>query len=87
VGAGVLGIGVGERLLVTRRGVLIRRTDVVPLPKPQSVHVAQGPLQRLLGLASLKVHLPSGPVSARAAHRDAAEAWELATTVTAWPTG
>jgi putative membrane protein len=87
VGAGVLGIGVGERLLVTRRGVLIRRTDVVPLPKPQSVHVTQGPVQRRLRLASLQVHLPPGPVSARAAHRDAAEAWELATTVTAWPTG
>lgn len=83
VGAGVLGIGVGERLLVTRRGVLIRRTDVVPLPKPQSVHVAQGPLQRLLGLASVQVHLPPGPVSARAAHRDAAEAWELALAVMA----
>lgn len=83
VGAGVLGVGVGERLLVTRRGVLIRRTDVVPLPKPQSVHVAQGPLQRLLGLASLQVHLPPGPVSARAAHRDAAEAWELALAVMA----
>ena len=83
-GAGVLGIGIGDRLLVTRRGVVTRRTDVVPLPKPQSLHVAQGPLQRRLRLASLQVHLPSGPVSATAAHRDAGQAWALATTVTAW---
>jgi putative membrane protein len=84
VGAGVLGIGFGDRLLVTRRGVVTRRTDVVPLPKPQSLHVAQGPLQRRLRLASVQVHLPSGPVSATAAHRDAGQAWALATTVTAW---
>ena len=86
-GAGVLGIGVGDRLLVTRRGVVTRRTDVVPLPKPQSLHVAQGPLQRWLRLASLQVHLPAGPVQAAAAHRDAAEAWALATTVTVRPLG
>jgi putative membrane protein len=86
-GAGVLGIGVGDRLLVTRRGVVTRRTDIVPLPKPQSLHVAQGPLQRRLRLASLQVHLPAGPVQARAAHRDAAEAWALAVTVTARPVG
>jgi putative membrane protein len=84
LGAGVLGIGIGDRLLVTRRGVVTRRTDVVPLRKPQSLHVAQGPLQRRLRLASLQVHLPSGPVSATAAHRDAGQAWALATTVTAW---
>jgi putative membrane protein len=84
-GAGVLGAGVGDRLLVTRRGVVTRRTDVVPLPKPQSLHLAQGPLQRRLRLATVQVHLPSGPVSASAAHRDAGQAWALATTVTAWP--
>ncbi len=84
-GAGSLEAGVGDRLLVTRRGVVTRRTDVVPLPKPQSLHVAQGPLQRWLRLATVQVHLPSGPVSASAAHRDAGQAWALATTVTAWP--
>ncbi len=86
VGAGVLGVGLGDRLLVTRRGVLTRRTDVVPLPKPQSVHVAQGPVQRLLRLASVQVHLPPGPVGPQGAHRDAAAAWALATSVTAWRT-
>jgi len=78
-----LRVGLGHALVVTTRGLLTRRTDVVPRAKIQSVHLTQGPLQRSMRLASLRFDLPSGPVSALAAHRDQAEAWRLAQSVVA----
>ncbi len=85
VGRRVLALGVGGGLLVTRRGVLTRRTDVAPRHKLQSSGLRQGPLQRRLGLATLEVHLPPGPVGPEGTHRDPAEAWELALTLAARP--
>jgi len=73
-----LGVGVGSGLLVTRRGLLTTRTDIVPLTKVQSVRVTRGPLQRLLRLASVRVDVPPGPVAPVGAHRDQLEAWHLA---------
>jgi len=73
----ILGLGVGEEYVVTRRGVLTRRTDVAPRAAIQSRGLRQGPLQRRLGLATVGLHLPSGPAAAVAVHRDAAEAWQL----------
>ncbi|MGI8434501.1 MAG: PH domain-containing protein [Nocardioidaceae bacterium] len=70
--------GYDEQLVVSRRGVLVRRTDVVPRGKIQSVRVQRGPLQRVLGLASVHVDLPRGPVHAVVAHRATDEAWQLA---------
>ena len=81
VGWPVLRLGTGAGQVVTRRGLLVRRTDVVPRHKVQSCAVVQGPLQRRLGLASLHVHLPSGPVDAEGRHREAGEAWGLALTL------
>ena len=74
----VLRLGTDAGQVVTRRGVLVRRTDVVPRHKVQSCAVTQGPLQRHLGLATLHVHLPAGPVAAAGPHREASEAGELA---------
>ena len=45
-----------------------RRSNVVPHHKTQSVEVRQGPLQRRLGLATVEVHTPDGPVDADGRH-------------------
>jgi len=71
-------VGTGDDLLVTRRGVVTRRTDLVPRHKIQSFGVRQGPAQRWLGLATLHAHLPPGPVGPEARHREAGELWGLA---------
>lgn len=77
VGRRGLRAGVGEHLVVTRHGVLTRRTHVVPHARVQSLHVVQGPVQRRLGLADVRVDSPPGPVRVRARHREAAEARTL----------
>ncbi len=69
--------GVGEHLVVSREGMLTRRTHVVPHARVQSLRLHQGPWQRRLGLADLLVDSPPGPVSVRARHRDAGEARRL----------
>lgn len=78
VGRRFAAAGYDEQLVVARRGVLVRRTDVVPRRKIQSVRLQRGPLQRLFGLASVHVDLPRGPVHAAVAHRTTGEAWQLA---------
>ena len=65
--------GVGADLAVAREGIWTRRTHAVPHARVQSVQVHQGPLQRWLRLADLRVDSPPGPVRARLRHRDAAE--------------
>ena len=77
VGRRFLAVGVGEHLVVSRRGLLTRRTHVVPLARVQSLQLHQGPWQRRLGLADLRVDSPPGPVQVRGYHRDAAEARQL----------
>jgi putative membrane protein len=72
-----LGLGLTERLLVGRVGLLTRRTHVVPYARVQSLQVLQGPWQRRLGLADLQVDSPQGPVKLRGRHRDARQAREL----------
>lgn len=69
--------GVGADLLVSRGGVLTRRTHAVPYARVQSLRLRQGPWQRRLGLADLQVDSPPGPVKVRARHRDAGEARAL----------
>ncbi len=75
--ARVLAVGWDERALVTRRGLLERRLDVMPHAKTQSVRWMQGPLQRRLSLASVAFDTTPGPVQVRAPHRDAREALAL----------
>jgi putative membrane protein len=69
-----LGLGLSERVLVGRVGLLNRRTHVVPYARVQSLQLLQGPWQRRLGLADLQVDSPQGPVSLRGRHRDARQA-------------
>jgi putative membrane protein len=69
--------GVGEDLLVSREGMVTRRTHMVPHARVQSLQLKQGPWQRRLRLADLQVDSPPGPVTVRARHRDEAEARDL----------
>jgi putative membrane protein len=69
--------GGGDGLVVSREGLVNRRTHVVPHARVQSLQLHQGPLQRRLGLADLQVDSPPGPVKVRARHRDAGEARAL----------
>ncbi len=47
-----------------RRGVISRELILVPLARLQSVGVTQGPVLRMLRLASARLHTVSGPVTA-----------------------
>ena len=71
-------IGVDDVAVVSRRGWLTRRTSIVPHRKNQSVSVEQGPLQRRLGVSSVAVHSPDGPVAVGAPHLDRADALAIA---------
>jgi len=48
--------GVDDNVVVTRRGWLTRHQSIVPHARLQSVAAYQGPLERLLGLASVTFH-------------------------------
>jgi putative membrane protein len=76
-GAAFLSWGSDDAVFVSTAGWVDRRINVVPHAKTQSVRASQGPLQRLLGLATVSVDTPVGPVNAVALHRDAAEAADL----------
>ena len=69
-----LAAGQDDDLLVTRRGFWVRRLDVVPQQRTQSVQLTQGALQRRLGLADVAVDSPPGPVHVVANHRDTRDA-------------
>jgi putative membrane protein len=74
----VLGYQVGPTAFVSRDGLLTRRLVVVPYGRIQSVRIRQGPLQRLLRLATVHVDTVGGGLSGVAMHRDAEEARALA---------
>jgi putative membrane protein len=73
-----LAVAVDERVLVTSRGFLTRQLAVIPHARTQSVGVTQGPWQRALGLASVRVDTTPGPVVVVGLHRDAIEARAIA---------
>ncbi|MBW3638656.1 MAG: PH domain-containing protein [Actinobacteria bacterium] len=50
--------------LLVRRGVLLRRTSVVPYGRMQFVDVTAGPLQRRLGLATVTLHTAAAATDA-----------------------
>ncbi|MFK3982355.1 PH domain-containing protein [Micromonospora sp. NPDC050397] len=77
-----LGAGLGERVFAVRQGLLTRQLMVVPYARIQSVRVVQGPVQRLLRLATVHADTAGGP-GASAQDRDLAEAWALAAELTA----
>ena len=43
----------GEDELVVKHGLMIRKRTIVPFGRVQHIDVAQGPIQRMLGLATL----------------------------------
>jgi len=72
-----LGVGLTPEVFVSRWGLLTREMTLVPYARLQSVRVVQGPLQRLLGLATVYADTAGGR-SGEARDRDLAEAWALA---------
>jgi putative membrane protein len=73
-----LACGSDDQVFVSRGGRLVRRVDVVPHARTQSVRVTQGPWQRLLGLASTHVDSTPGPVRPAARQRAALDARAVA---------
>ena len=71
------GYRVTDRGLLIRRGRLTRRLEVVPHERTQSLGLAQGPLQRRLGVATFVLHSTPGPVSPIVPHLAAAAAADL----------
>jgi len=75
------GAGLANDVFVTRWGLLTRELQLVPYARLQSVRVVQGPVQRLLRLAT--VYADTGGGRSAAAHdRDVDEAWALAEQLT-----
>jgi len=72
-----LGVGLTPEVFVSRWGLLTREMSLVPYARLQSVRVVQGPVQRLLGLATVYADTAGGR-SGEARDRDLAEAWALA---------
>jgi putative membrane protein len=72
-----LGAGLTPEVFVSRSGLLTRELTMVPYARLQSVRVVRGPLQRLLGLATVYADTAGGR-SGVAQDRDLAEAWWLA---------
>jgi len=63
--------------LLVRRGVLVRRTSVVPYGRMQYVDVTAGPLDRRLGLATVTLHTAAAATDASVPGLLAAEAARL----------
>ena len=63
--------------LLVRRGVLVRRTSVVPYGRMQYVDVTAGPLDRRLGLATVTMHTAAAATDATVPGLLAAEATRL----------
>jgi uncharacterized protein len=51
--------------LMVRRGVLIRRQSVIPYGRMQYIDVTAGPLERSMGLATLRMHTAAAASDAR----------------------
>jgi putative membrane protein len=60
-----------------RQGLFARDLVVVPHEKTQSLSISQGPLQRLLSLATVEVHSTHGSIRPIAHHLDLGDAVAL----------
>ena len=71
--------GYAERAddLLVRHGLLVRRLSIVPYGRMQFVDVTAGPLERLLGLATVQLHTAAAASDARIPGLTAAEAARL----------
>jgi uncharacterized protein len=63
--------------LLVRRGVLFSRLSVVPYGRMQFIDVTAGPLERSLGLATVKMHTAAAASDARIPGLERAEAARL----------
>ena len=63
--------------LMVRRGVLIRRQSVIPYGRMQFIDVTAGPVERTLGLATLRMHTAAAASDARIPGLDQAQAAQL----------
>ena len=71
-----LAMGWSEDSFAARRGRITKHLMVIPHARTQSVHMTQGPWERVLDLASLHIDTTPGPVSVVALHLDADEVRE-----------
>lgn len=69
--------GGDDRYVVASRGRVCRKTTWVPLEKVQSIRWVQGPVQRRLGLASVRLDVAGKRVTASMEDRGVAEAAEI----------
>jgi putative membrane protein len=72
-----LGAALNGEAVTAREGLWGRELSAIPVSKPQSVRLTQGPLQRRLRLATVHIDTTPGPVRIRARDRDAVEARQL----------
>ncbi len=72
-----LGWGDDDRYVVASRGRVCRTTTWIPLEKVQSIRWVQGPLQRRLGLATVRLDVAGRRVKGSLQDRAAAEAADL----------
>ena len=72
-----------ERDLLVRHGLLVRRLSIVPYARMQFVDVTAGPLERLLGLATVQLHTAAAASDARVPGLVPAEASRLRDRLTA----
>lgn len=63
--------------LMVKRGVLIRRQSVIPYGRMQFIDVTAGPVERSLGLATLRMHTAAAASDARIPGLDSAVAAKL----------
>jgi len=70
-----------DRHVAATRGRVCRKTTWVPLEKVQSIRWVQGPVQRRLGLATVRLDVAGKRVSASIQDRDAAEAGAIMATL------
>lgn len=63
--------------LLVRRGVMFRRTSVIPYGRMQYVEVTAGPFERAFGLATVQMHTAAAASDARIPGLPAAEAARL----------
>lgn len=71
------GYAIRGDVALLRRGVVARELILVPLARLQSVAIRQGPVLRMLRLASARLHTVTGPVVASLTVLDAAEALRM----------
>jgi putative membrane protein len=66
-----------DQYVAAARGRVCRKTTWIPLEKVQSIRWVQGPVQRRLGLASVRLDVAGKRVTGSIQDRDAAEAGEI----------